>query len=731
MSVLNQTEFNQPSLEKHLKNHFGYDSFRPGQKQIIETALQQKDMLIIMPTGGGKSLCFQLPALLKSGLTIVVSPLISLMQDQVASLQDNGIAATFLNSSLGATETRKRETNIMQGKIKLLYVAPERLLSERFLPFLKLINAQQGISTFAIDEAHCVSEWGHDFRPEYRKLQMLRESYSNVPMMALTATATKRVQGDIIAQLNLQQPYIHIASFFRSNLYYEVRQKTNAKNTFAETLQIIREIGGSGIVYCNSRKKVDEIAYKLRQNHISALPYHAGMDDEERTINQTKFIRDDIDVIVATVAFGMGINKPDVKFVIHYDLPKNIEGYYQETGRAGRDGEPAKCTLFFSYGDKKSIEYLIAQKLDEQEQRIGYQQLRRILNYADATECRHRILLGYFGEDFPENCGNCDNCKYPKPIEDWTIEAMKFLSCVARTKERFGMTHIIDVLRGSKSHKILDKKHDQLSTYGIGKGRSVDEWKNLAKSLLNQGLMEETTDGYSVLKLNQNSWEVMGRRKKVEIAIEKKHKIEKTTTSLAADEQRLFEELRALRKRIADEQMVAPYVVFPDTTLQQMAQKRPQTLDEFIHLSGVGDMKLNKYGKKFIKAIRNYCTENGLSTNSEPIRELAKVIDNVPSLTQIETLELHKQGLSIDAIANQRGISSGTVAGHLAELIEKEQPVDIDKLVTPEHQEKIIAAIEEIGDGALKPIYEYLQERYSYNEIKLVRAYWRSDRLDF
>ncbi|NEP87224.1 MAG: DNA helicase RecQ [Okeania sp. SIO2C2] len=731
MSVQNQTKFNPPSLEKHLKNYFGYDSFRPGQKQIIETALQQKDMLIVMPTGGGKSLCFQLPALLQPGLTIVVSPLISLMQDQVASLQDNGIAATFLNSTLGLTETRKRETDIMQGKIKLLYVAPERLLSERFLPFLQLINAQQGISTFAIDEAHCVSEWGHDFRPEYRQLQMLRESYPDVPMMALTATATKRVRGDIIAQLNLQQPYIHIASFFRANLYYEVRQKSSAKNTFAETLQIIRKIGGSGIVYCNSRKKVDEIAYKLRQNRVSALPYHAGMDDEERAINQTKFIRDDVDVIVATVAFGMGINKPDVRFVIHYDLPKNIEGYYQETGRAGRDGEPAKCTLFFSYGDKKSIEYLIAQKLDEQEQRIAYQQLRRILDYADATECRHRILLGYFGEDLPENCGNCDNCKYPKPIEDWTIEAMKFLSCVARTKERFGMNHIIDVLRGSKNQKVLDKKHDKLSTYGIGKDRSADEWKHLAKSLLHQGLMDETTDGYSVLKLNQNSWEVMGRRKKVEIAIEKKRKIEKTTTSLAADEQRLFEELRALRKRIADEENVPPYVVFQDTTLQQMAQKRPQTLDEFMNISGVGSRKQDKYGKKFIQAIRNYCAENGLSTNSEPIRELAKVVDNFPSFTQIETLELHKQGLSIDAIANQRGISSGTVAGHLAELIEKEQPVDIDKLVTPKHQEKIIAAIEEVGDGALKPIYEYLQERYNYNEIKLVRAYWRSDRLDF
>ncbi|MDE5072068.1 MAG: ATP-dependent DNA helicase, partial [Trichodesmium sp. St16_bin4-tuft] len=460
MSVSNQSEFNQPSLEQHLKNYFGYDSFRPGQKQIIQTALQQKDLLIIMPTGGGKSLCFQMPALLKPGLTIVVSPLISLMQDQVESLKDNGIAATFLNSTLDLTETRRRATDIILGKIKLLYVAPERLLSEKFLEFLELISSQQGISTFAIDEAHCVSEWGHDFRPEYRQLKLLRETYPDVPIMALTATATKRVREDITTQLNLQKPYIHIASFFRSNLYYEVRQKTSAKNTFAEILQIIRTIGGSGIVYCNSRKRVDEIAYKLRQNNVSALAYHAGMTDEERTTNQTKFIRDDVDVIVATVAFGMGIDKPDVRFVIHYDLSKNIEGYYQETGRSGRDGEPAQCILFFSYGDKRSIEYLIGQKVDEQEQRIAEQQLRRIINYAEATECRHRVLLSYFGEDFPGNCGNCDNCKYPKPIEDWTIEAMKFLSCVARTKERFGMTYIIDVLRGSKSQKILDRRHD-------------------------------------------------------------------------------------------------------------------------------------------------------------------------------------------------------------------------------------------------------------------------------
>ncbi|TAE49529.1 MAG: DNA helicase RecQ [Oscillatoriales cyanobacterium] len=584
------------SLEQSLKHFFGYDSFRPGQREIVEAALQQRDMMIVMPTGGGKSLCFQLPALLKPGLTVVVSPLIALMQDQVEALQDNGIGATFLNSTLSAMETRSRETAILEGKIKLLYVAPERLLGERFLPFLDIVASKLGISAFAIDEAHCVSEWGHDFRPEYRQMERVRDRYPDIPIMGLTATATERVRQDIIQQLNLRNPYIHVASFNRPNLYYEVRQKT--KHSFAEVLQIIQKKGGSGIIYCLSRKKVDEVAYKLQQSGIQALPYHAGMSDVDRSTNQTRFIRDDVQVMVATVAFGMGINKPDVRFVIHHDLPKNLEGYYQESGRAGRDNEPSHCTLFFGFGDVKTIEYIIEQKPDEQEQRIARQQLRRVINYAESSDCRRTVQLSYFGDSFPGDCGNCDNCCNKKPVEDWTLEAMKFLSCIARCQEKFGMNHIIDVLRGSKSQKILQYQHNQLSTYGIGKDRTADEWKKLSRSLINQGFLDEKTDGFPILKLNEKSWEIMKRQRTVEIAIEAPREVQGRTRSLAVEVEGLFSILRSLRKQIADEQFVPPYVVFADRSLRDMAEKRPQNLTEFEEVYGVGSNKRDKYGNK-------------------------------------------------------------------------------------------------------------------------------------
>ena len=414
------------SLEEALKHFFGYDTFRLEQQQIIEEVLQNRDLLIIMPTGGGKSLCFQLPALLKPGLTVVVSPLIALMQDQVDALQDNGIGATFLNSSLNWEEVRSREAAILNGKIKLLYVAPERLLGEKFLPFLNKVRSHIGISAFAIDEAHCVSEWGHDFRPEYRQMRQLRQRYPDIPILALTATATGRVRQDIIQQLTLREPGIHVASFNRPNLYYEVQPKE--RQSYNQLLKKVRSHQGSGIIYCLSRRKVDEIAFRLQEDGISALPYHAGLSDEVRATNQTRFIRDDVQVMVATIAFGMGINKPDVRFVIHYDLPRNLESYYQESGRAGRDGEPAHCTLLFGAGDVRTIDYLIDQKPDPKEQRVARQQLRQVLDYAEGTDCRRTIQLSYFGERFKGDCDNCDNCRTPKPVEDWTIEAQKFLS---------------------------------------------------------------------------------------------------------------------------------------------------------------------------------------------------------------------------------------------------------------------------------------------------------------
>lgn len=699
------------TLEEALKHFWGYEAFRPGQREIIEAALQGQDLLVVMPTGGGKSLCFQLPALLQRGVTVVVSPLIALMQDQVEALQKNGIGATFLNSSVGGMEARSRQLALLNGEIKLLYLAPERLLTEHFLPFLDRISDEVGLAAIAIDEAHCVSAWGHDFRPEYRQLSQLRQRYPSVPVFALTATATERVRQDILQQLTLRQPFVHIASFNRPNLYYEVQPKQ--KRAYFALRQEIRQTEGSGIVYCLSRRRVDEIALKLQQDGIAALPYHAGMTDVKRAENQRRFIRDDVQVIVATIAFGMGIDKPDVRFVIHYDLPRNLEGYYQEAGRAGRDSETARCILFFSYGDLAKVEYLIDQKPDPQEQRVARQQLRQVVDYAEGTDCRRTIQLRYFGEAFPGDCDNCDNCRHPRPQEDWTVEAQKFLSCVARCKERFGMVHIIDVLRGSKKQKLLQYGHDKLSTYGIGKDKTADAWKHLGRSLLHQGLVAETTDGYPVLKLNTGSWEILRKQRTVSIAaapVATAGEQESAASPQRLDAESLFQRLRALRKRLANEQSVAPYIIFGDSTLKLMAQQQPQTLEAFAQLSGVGEYKLANYGQPFVEEIQAHCREWQQANLSD---------------TQALTLQLHEQGLDIAAIAEKRSLSPKTICDHLAELIEKRQSVDLDRLVSVESQQSIRDAIATVGAATLKPIYEHLAERYSYDEIKLVRARWR------
>jgi ATP-dependent DNA helicase RecQ len=727
------------SPQQALKHYFGYDSFRLGQQKIIEQALQNQDLLVIMPTGGGKSLCFQLPALLKPGVMIVVSPLIALMQDQVQALQDNGIGATFLNSSLTLTQVRERRQAILSGQIKLLYVAPEGLMGEELAAgLLPQLHKQVGISAFAIDEAHCVSEWGHDFRPEYRQLSQLRRRYPEVPMMALTATATERVRQDIIQQLHLQQPSLHLASFNRPNLYYEVRPKQ--KTAYAELLASIRKEKGAGIIYCLSRRQVDELAYKLERDGIRALPYHAGLDTATRTENQNRFLRDDVQVIVATIAFGMGINKPDVRFVVHFDLPRNIEGYYQESGRAGRDGEPARCTLFFGLGDVKTVEYLINQKVDpntgaplEDEQRIATQQLRRVINYAEATDCRRRIQLAYFGEDFPGSCGACDNCCHPKPVEDWTIEAQKFLSCVARCRERFGMNYIIDVLRGSKNQKVIRSQHDQLSTYGIGKDRSVEEWRHLGRSLLHQRLMDDTSDGYSVLKLNELSWEVLRQQRQVMIAVP--NATHETVTSTLesslnpTDAEALLQRLYDLRKSLADQQSVPPYIIFANASLRAMVQHLPQTSAQFARISGVGSRKLAQYGETFIAEISAFCQEREIPLNAGstpvPATTMKREEATAASFTQLQTLDLYQQGLKPAAIAEQRNLRLGTINSHLVELLELGYEIGLDNLVSADRQNAILQAIATVGPDSLSLLREHLGEVYGYDEIRLVRAAWR------
>ena len=736
---------NSDSLQQALKQYFGYESFRAGQREIIEASMAGRDTLAIMPTGGGKSICFQLPALLKTGVTIVVSPLIALMQDQVTALKENGIGATFLNSTLTNRESTQRSQAILNGAIKLVYVAPERLFAEQFLEFLNIIKGKMGIAGFAVDEAHCVSEWGHDFRPEYRQLSRIRQLHPDVPVIGLTATATERVREDISQQLQLKQPYIHVASFNRSNLYYEVVPKQGNEQTYVNLLQQIKRLQGSGIVYCLSRKRVDEIASRLREDGIEAIPYHAGLGNKEREENQTRWIRDDVQVMVATVAFGMGINKPDVRFVIHYDLPKNIEGYYQESGRAGRDGEDSHCTLFLGYGDLETIKFLIAQKVDPQtnepleaEQRIAQQQLRQVVDYAEGVACRRTILLRYFGEHFQGDCGNCDNCLSPKPMEDWTVESQKFLSCVARTKERFGAGHVIDVLRGSRKEKVLQHGHENLSTYGIGKDRSLDEWRQLARSLTHQGFLTQTTDGYGILKLNDRSWEVMRNQRNVLLPIERdaeptKAAERESTIERPVDVDILFERLRLLRKNLADEQEVPPYVIFSNATLNQMAEQQPTDRKDFAKLSGVGAKKLEQYADDFIAIILDHHlkyppAEVTESTPSKVKQEATPKSKLSKASTQRETLTMYENGLDIDEIARDRGLKPATVWTHLVQLIEAGYAINCDRLVAPERQTVIYEALDAIGGDSLRNLFDHLREEYSYDEIKIIRAIWQNEK---
>ncbi len=500
-----------------LHQYFGYTSFRPLQEEIVNDVLDRKDVFVLMPTGGGKSLCYQLPALLQDGVTVVVSPLISLMKDQVDGLEVNGVAAACMNSTQSAREIRDVKNAFLENRLKVLYVAPERLMMPGTLSFLK----KGKVSLFAIDEAHCISEWGHDFRPEYRKLKLLRgkeKGFSDVPVIALTATATERVKKDIITQLGLKLdpetgPYV--ASFDRKNLYYEIRPK---KETFSEITDYLRRRRGeAGIIYCQSRNNVENLANKLSRAGFRALPYHAGLSDTERARNQELFIKDDADIIVATIAFGMGIDKSNVRFVIHYDLPRNLESYYQETGRGGRDGSPCECLLFFSRGDRFKIEYFINQKTKEKEKDIALVQLRQMVAYCESNKCRRQTLLEYFGEILPEACGNCDTCLHPKGTFDGTEAAKKLIACVQELNQRFGTNYAIDVLTGSKTKKIKQNRHERLKTHGSGREFTKDQWKALASEMINTGLLEVSGARYPLLKLNAMSRKILRGSEKVEL----------------------------------------------------------------------------------------------------------------------------------------------------------------------------------------------------------------------
>lgn len=595
-----------------LKITFGYSTFRPLQREIIDATLADRDVFALLPTGGGKSLCFQLPALARPGLTVVVSPLIALMKDQVDQLQASGVAATFLNSTLGEKESRSRLAGLHRGQFKLLYVAPERLMLDSWAENLKTWN----VVALAIDEAHCVSEWGHDFRPEYRQLAKLRTALPDIPVMALTATATERVRLDIIKHLKLREPQTFVASFNRPNLTYRVIPKDQPAKQIIDFVR--KREHESGIIYCASRATAERVAESLAGRGFSAKPYHAGLSAEERARNQEAFLRDDTRIICATIAFGMGINKPNVRWVIHHDLPKNIEGYYQETGRAGRDGLPGDCLLLFNAGDIAKQSHFLEEITNKQEQEIARAQLRQIVHYAESAACRRAELLAYFGEKFPlDNCAACDNCSEPRETYDGTIVAQKFLSCVYRIRQnsRFGvgLNHIIEVLTGAETEKITRWGHDRLTTYGIGKDLSRPAWASVGRELMRLGYVGIDEGEYATLHVTEEGMAVLRARTPITLTkaldLPKAKRVTRRAGDVECDEI-LFDRLRTLRRKLADERGVPAYIVFGDTSLRAMARAYPDRVERMEGIPGMGEKKRAEFGAIFADEIAKFLRTN-------------------------------------------------------------------------------------------------------------------------
>jgi ATP-dependent DNA helicase RecQ len=706
-----------------LKKDFGYDEFRPLQEEIIRDALAGRDVFVLMPTGGGKSLCFQLPALLRDGLTIVVSPLISLMKDQVDALETSGIPATYLNSTLDRDEAKARWRGLHHGKYRMLYVAPERLMLETFLE--RALN--WNIAQFAIDEAHCISEWGHDFRPEYRELKKLRTHFPEVPVMALTATATERVRTDIIKQLKLREPRCYIASFNRPNLTYRVVPKSAP---YEQLLAFIRSRpNDNGIVYCASRKSAESLARNLREDDVSAKPYHAGLTSAERTTHQEAFLRDDVRVITATIAFGMGINKPNVRFVVHYDLPKNLESYYQETGRAGRDGLPGECVLLFSASDVAKQLHFIDEK-SENEARIARTQLRQMVHYAETRECRRATLLEYFGEKFREQpCDGCDNCLEPRETVDGTLHAQKFLSCVYRVHAKsgfgFGLNHVVDVLRGADSEAIRRRGHNELSTYGIGRDLKREEWQAIGRELLRLGLIECAPGKFATLALTQTGRDALRQRTSITLTkqIDVVTREQKARAGAIKCDEELFERLRALRRRLADERGVPAYIIFSDVSLRQMARDYPATPGEFRRIAGVGEQKLKDFAQPFLSEIKDYLANNPRQTFGSNVNSLRPRRSAGLNESQRETLRRFQTGESVEQIACARGFVRSTIYDHLLAAIECGKIADArQRFFAPAQEKEIAAAFLQAPEATLTDVSALLGGKYDIGLLRIFRT---------
>ena len=707
---------------EQLKAYFGFDRFLPLQEEIITKVLAKRDTLVLMPTGGGKSLCYQLPALRLKGLTLVVSPLIALMKDQVDGLGANGVPAGLLNSTLATQEASQVQDQARQGKIKILYVAPERLALPGFQRFLQSLD----VSLIAIDEAHCISEWGHDFRPDYRNLKSLRRDFPGVPVIALTATATEPVREDIINQLGLDKPEIFISSFNRPNLTYTIQPKTEPLGSLLHLLE--KHQGGSAIIYRFSRKATEETALELSERGFSALPYHAGLERDLRRETQEKFIRDQVQIVVATIAFGMGIDKPDVRLVVHYDLPKTVEGYYQETGRAGRDGLPSDCVLFYSYGDRSKQEYFISQIEDDDEREKAHNKLDQVLALCDLQTCRRAYLMEYLGESWPQtNCGGCDICLLPREEFDATEIAQKILSTAIRTGERFGVNYLVDVLRGSANKAVRTRGHHELPVFGISRDVDSDDLKEMVRSLVTNGLLAQNGGDYPTLGVSQRGHKFLKNREKLTLTRPKQaapvRQVAFPGDRETAYDTKLFDELAALRLEIATDREVPAYQIFGNKSLQQMAFHMPQNELEFSKISGVGDAKLRDFSERFLEVINEYVEATGqpAAVNRVPVSAPKKRVRGI-SMSIRETKDLVAQGLSFEEVAEQRGISETTIRSHLERFIQEGGQVDLGHLMPPEDRRtKIAAAFKEMGEARLTPVREFLGDDYTWGELAVVR----------
>lgn len=724
-----------------LREIWGFDSLRPSQIQAIGSILEGRDTLVVMPTGGGKSLCYQAPAIYREGMTIVVSPLIALMKDQVDSLKQVGINAIRIDSTLTVSEKRDAAEQIRSGKVRMLFVSPERLANPDFVRFL---DGNQ-VHTIAIDEAHCVSQWGHDFRPEYRQLSSLRTSFPNAAMHGFTATATNKVRLDIIEQLGLRSPRVLVSSFDRPNLTYRVLPQLDLQDQIREVCE--RHRGSGGIVYCLRRKDVESVTDYLQRKGFSAVGYHAGMSHEERKLAQEAFLTEAVDVAVATVAFGMGIDRSNVRFVVHASIPKSIEHYQQETGRAGRDGLPAECVLFHSAGDAITLKKITEASLIEAGAReeiihASRNQIEEMSRYCRTPVCRHKALVEYFGQSYAnDSCAACDICLGDTDdVPDAKIVAQKILSCVYRVQERFGVNYVVEILLGAKTQIVLQRRHDKLSTYGLLKEIPKAQLRDWIYQLIGQGSLELEGTEYPILKLNANSKSILHgdavpRLIRTVVATKTRDRKQTATPSeaLAHADQALFDKLKGVRRKLASEQKVPPFVIFADTVLLEMSAQRPSELDGMLAVSGIGTVKLNAYGRTFLEAIKQHCEATGLEMNvdwkkmlSSQSIESARSTRSVAAGTKSITYPLLRDGRPLEEIAKKAEVTVGTVVSHLLDLMQEEPIASIDCWMPLEMQRRILQAASRVGREKLKPIFEDLGQSISYEQIRLMLSFEKS-----